>query len=472
MAEAAALQDAVRTFREKFGGQDPTIAVAAPGRVNLIGEHIDYCDGFVFPMAIEQCTVIVGRPNNSDTFNIVTASSLAGEDSTLHVPHDLASLAPEAGHHWGNYVKGVMFQLAASKPPACDMAIATSVPLGSGLSSSAALEVAVYSFLQAASTGRVENAPEKALACQKAEHTFAHVPCGIMDQFISTLAEKDHALLLDCKSMAVKQVPIVGDVSVVVTNSNVKHELVDGEYAKRRAACEEALAAIKSVNAAVQSWRDVRLEDLSLAKDKVSEEVYRRGLHVITEIERIQKACEAFEKHDLEEFGKIMYAGHESLKVNYNVTVPETDKIVEIASGVRGVYGSRMTGGGFGGCVVTLVRKNCVDKLIRQLQRSYPQGTSFATGPAAGARLLDLAAALEPPKPKRGRKSGGGAEAKRAKGDEPPAQSAAGDAATAPSTTHAAGAAGSAVNGDSAGTGAGASDGAGAASAAASGESA
>lgn len=407
----AAIQSGLALFREKFG-QDPTIGCAAPGRVNLIGEHIDYCDGFVFPMAIEQCTVIFGKPNNSDSFNIVTASSIPGESQTLTIPKDLSTLSPDDGHHWGNYVKGVLHGFAANPPQPCDIAIATSVPLGGGLSSSAALEVAVYTFAQAALGIAIENTKEKALACQKAEHTFAHVPCGVMDQFISTLALKDHAMLLDCKSFEVKHVPIKDEVTIVVTNSNVKHELVDGEYAKRRTACEEVLKVVKAHNPSIVTWRDVRSIDLLAVQSQLSDEYFRRGRHVVSELERTSAAFEAFQKCDYEQFGKIMIAGHKSLKDDYNVTVPETDKIVELATEVRGVYGARMTGGGFGGCVVSLVRTAAVPKLIAHLKRDYPAGTSFATRPAEGAHVLDLAAILAPPKPKRQKKSSEKAEQK------------------------------------------------------------
>ena len=371
--EQQCLDTAVKLFIAKFGTM-PTIAVTAPGRVNLIGEHIDYCDGFVFPMALEQCTVVVGKPNGTAVFQVETASSNDhGIDTGTLKVTDLKNLKPEAGNHWGNYVKGVMFACADLAPPACDIAIATNVPIGGGLSSSAALEVSIYSFLQAAATGVVENNAVKALACQKAEQNFAHVPCGCMDQFISTMAQPGNALLLDCISMETKQFPIPSDVSIVVTNSNVKHALVDGEYAKRRASTSAALKVLKAANPAILTWRDATTADLEASRDHLDEETFRRGRHVISEISRVAAAQEAFLAGDLGLFGKIMVAGHLSLKDDFNVTVPETDKIVQLATEVDGVYGARMTGGGFGGCVVSLVKTSAVSQLIAHLNAGLPQ---------------------------------------------------------------------------------------------------
>lgn len=402
MAESA-ISEAVACFTKHFGSE-PAHAVVAPGRVNLIGEHVDYCDGFVFPMAIEPCTAVVGSPNGTEFFNITTTANVGDDASTLKIPKDLAQLQPEAGRNWGHYVKGVLVAFASHNVPACDIAISSTVPLGGGLSSSAALEVGVYSFLQLVTQGKIENTPAKAVACQGAEHQYAHVPCGIMDQFVVTMAQEGHALLLDCRSNEFKQVPIRGDVIVVVTNSHVHHQLVDGEYAKRRAACEGALRVISEHNPAVKSWRDAKQEDLEAVKDKLSDEFFRRGRHVISEIARTQEACEAFERDDFAEFGRLMSQSHESLKNDYNVTVPETDKLVELAGEVRGVYGARMTGGGFGGSIVTLCKSSAVSKVIAHLKKGYPEGTSFATKPAGGAHEFDLKTFLEPKK-KRARRA-------------------------------------------------------------------
>jgi galactokinase len=290
-------------------------------------------------------------------------------------------------------VRGVVagFQQDGRKVPGFGAVIASSVPFGGGLSSSAALEVAAATLLEI--IGRRPLDPiEKALLCQQAEHDFAGVPCGIMDQFTSVLAKKDHALLLDCRSRVVKPVPMKDPVvTVLIINTNVRHKLADGEYAKRRAQCETAARAL-----GLASLRDATEEKLKAASKSMDSVVYRRARHVITENARTLEGARALKAGDWAEFGRHMYASHESLRDDYEVSCKELDAVVEIAQKLgpeAGVFGCRMTGGGFGGCAVSLVKTEAVAKLTRHIDAAYErktgiQATIFPSRPAAGVRVL------------------------------------------------------------------------------------
>jgi galactokinase len=269
--------------------------------------------------------------------------------------------------------------------------IQSTVPLGGGLSSSAALEVATATLLEAI-TGRTLEPVEKALLCQQAEHQYAGVPCGIMDQFISVLGRKDQLLLLDCRSRRTELVPMSDpSVALLITNTNVKHELGSGEYARRRAQCE---AAAKALN--VSSLRDATDLMLEKSKSRTEDVVFRRARHVIGENARTTQAAREFGASNWIEAGKLMYASHDSLRDDYEVSCAELDAIVEIAQDIGpkgGVYGCRMTGGGFGGCTVALVKTDAVDSITKKIGRDYQQKTGieaalFVSRPAAGATIL------------------------------------------------------------------------------------
>ncbi|KAJ7372651.1 Galactokinase [Desmophyllum pertusum] len=380
------LQEAKSSFEEKFKAS-PSFAVCAPGRVNLIGEHTDYNDGFVFPMAVELVTVIVGRKTDSDVCRLGTNTKGADEPLmiTFPVPTPESPLVP-GKPSWANYVKGVIANFP-EQVPAFDAMIASSVPLGGGLSSSASLEVATYTFLEQLSGKEEKDLKAKALACQKAEHDFANMPCGIMDQFISVMGKKDNALLLDCRSMEAKLVPMTNpDLVVVVTNSNVRHELTGSEYPTRRKQCESAAAALGK-----PSLREATMADLEANKEKLEDVVFRRARHVIGEIQRTTEAAAALEKEGYEKFGKLMVESHNSLRDDYEVSCEELDLLVKLALEVDGVYGSRMMGGGFGGCTVTLVKQSSVDSLIKHIQEGYGnKATCVVTSPADGAKTLSL----------------------------------------------------------------------------------
>jgi len=366
------LAKAVEAFEKRFGAK-PTIAAKAPGRVNLIGEHTDYNDGFVFPMALPMVTVIVGSQTSSGTCRVETLTDNADEPLyTEFVPSNLSPGKPK----WCNYVKGVVAQMPGDVP-SFDAVITSSVPIGGGVSSSASLEVATHTFLEQLGAAGEFSDVDKILRCQKAEHTFANMPCGIMDQFISVKGKAGHAVLIDCRSQEGRLVPMSDpNVVVLVTNSNVKHELTGSEYPTRRRQCEEAAKLF-----GVPSLRDASEKDLEAKKDAMSEEDYKRVRHVITEIKRTDEAASALSSGEYTTFGDLMLASHISLRDDYEVSCKELDQLVDFAMEMKaeGVFGSRMTGGGFGGCTVTLVKASAVDKVIEHIAAKYSAGGNTAT---------------------------------------------------------------------------------------------
>jgi galactokinase len=368
----------------------PRWLAAAPGRVNVIGEHTDYNDGFVLPMAIDRYTVVAAAPSSNGGTTIRLRSTI-GQDA---VKLDLSQpVKPGPKGSWANYPAGVVagFLARGSKPGGFDALIHSTVPTGGGLSSSAALEVSTATLLETI-TGKQLDPVDKALLCQKAEHDYAGMPCGIMDQFISVMGRKDHLLLLDCRSHRPELVPMTDpSVALLITNTNVKHELTSGEYAKRRAQCEEAAKAL-----GVSSLRDATAEKLQGARGRMEEVVFRRARHVISEIERTVHAAEAIKASNWTTVGQLMYASHASLRDDYEVSCPELDAVVEIAQLIGpkgGVIGCRMTGGGFGGCTVALIRADAVDAISSRVAAEYEKRTKikptlFVSRPAAGATVI------------------------------------------------------------------------------------
>jgi galactokinase len=368
-------------------GHEPSWVVAAPGRVNLIGEHTDYNDGFVLPMAIERYTVIAGdrSPNREVTLHSVTT----GETATFSARPPIEKGEPA----WSNYVRGVIagFQKRGSKIGGFNAVIESNVPYGGGVSSSAALEVAAATFLEAM-TGQHLDPIGKALLCQQAEHKFAGVPCGIMDQFTSVLARENQALLLDCRSRTTTPV-LISDPGIVVMiiNTNVRHKLVESAYSQRRAQCENAARALK-----VSALRDATIERLQAAQGEIEPIVLRRARHVITENERTLKTVHAIEAADWAAVGELMYASHASLRDDYEVSCRELDAVVEIAQELGpagGMIGCRMTGAGFGGCAVSLVRAEALKHITKKVDEMYErktghQATVFSSRPAGGAKVL------------------------------------------------------------------------------------
>jgi galactokinase len=373
----------------KAYGRPPRWIVAAPGRVNVIGEHTDYNDGYVLPMAIEHYAVMAAdRP--TDGSNVIQIRDASGAEPVLV---DLSIPVAAGLPKWGNYPRGVIagFLEHGIALPGLDVLLRSTVPLGGGLSSSAALEVATATLLETV-TGKKFDSVEKALLCQKAENDFAGVPCGIMDQFVSIMGRANHLLLLDCRSYKTELVPMSdASVALLIVNTNVRHELTGGGYAQRRIQCETAAKIL-----GVSALRDVAAERLESARDKMDEVVFRRARHVVGEIERTVLAAEGVRASNWLSVGQLLYASHDSLRDDYEVSCKELDVVVEIAGdiGVKGgIYGCRMTGGGFGGCAVALVKTELVEAISQQIAADYKkrtkiEATIFVSRPAAGAMVI------------------------------------------------------------------------------------
>jgi galactokinase len=371
----------------KCFGRAPRWKAAAPGRVNLIGEHTDYNDGFVLPMAIDRYTIMAGDRNAKR--EVTLHSVTTGETASFSVRSKVQRGEPG----WSNYVRGVVagFQERGLKISGFDAVIDSTVPFGGGVSSSAALEVATATLLESVAGEKLDSI-EKALLCQRAEHQFAGVPCGIMDQFTSVLAQQDHALLLDCRSRRATPISMADPtIGVLIINSNVRHKLVDGVYASRRQQCETASRILK-----VAALRDATLTDLTAARDTMDPVVFRRARHVITENERTLQTARLIQGANWSQVGELMYASHASLRDDYEVSCPELDTIVEIAQSIgekEGMIGCRMTGAGFGGCAVSLVRTDTLKVVARKIADAYENKTGtmpaiFSSRPAGGARII------------------------------------------------------------------------------------
>ncbi len=364
-----------------------TITAAAPGRVNLIGEHIDYCDGFVMPFAIDRYIVIAGCANGTSEARISTA---LGDEIAVF---DLSKPLVEGEPKWSNYLRGVIrgFQDRSYHVPGFDAHILSSVPGGAGLSSSAALECATATFLEGLLDTRLQTR-EKALLCQKAEHDFAHVPCGIMDQFASAFGKPNRLVLIDCQSGDPELVPFENpDLTVLIANTMVHHELSDGGYASRRKHTEDGLAILGKA-----SWRDVTAADVQANWDRLGDPINRRSRHVVGEISRTIAAAAALARNDFETLGPLMAASHDSLRDDFEVSCKELDIMVDIARKIGrqgGVIGARMTGGGFGGSTVTLCESREASEIAATLATEYEKATGispqiFASRPSQGAHLV------------------------------------------------------------------------------------
>jgi galactokinase len=382
----------------KMYGRQPRWIVAAPGRVNIIGEHTDYNDGFVLPMAIELYTVIAADRPSRETNQIRLHSTLGDKPAIVDLTKPLKPFPKGA---WANYPVGVIaaFLARGLNPGGFDALIHSTVPFGGGLSSSAALEVATATLLEVI-TGKKLDPVEKALLCQKAEHEYAGMPCGIMDQFISIMGRENQVLLLDCRSRKPELVPMSDpSVTVLIINTNVKHKLTGSEYPARRKQCETAAKIL-----GVPSLRDATADLLKRAKGRMDKDVYHRARHVIGEIERTQHAAAGIHASNWPTVGQLMYASHASLRDDYEVSCKELDAVVEIAEriGVKGgVFGCRMTGGGFGGCAVALVKTDAVDAISKKLAADYKKKTGieptiFVSRPASGAAVLKPGGAGNP----------------------------------------------------------------------------
>lgn len=385
----ARIQSAYEIYEARFGFKPEYIA-AAPGRVNLIGEHIDYNDGIVLPMAIERCTVVAGGANQDKSQCNIFSKQLDSK-----VEFELGGNLTPTPNCWSNYVKGVVagFQDRNLQVPGFNLVVHSDIPVGAGLSSSAAMEVATATFLEGF-IGVSLDLKEKALLCQKAEHDYAGVPCGIMDQFASTFGEENKLVKIDCRNRNVELLPIESNgVSFLVIDSHAEHKLADGEYKQRREECESALAKM-----GYKSYRDVSTESFEHSKERLSEVEYRRARHVISEIGRTVKAADALIKRDLSQLGELLYSSHASLRDDFEVSCPELDFLVETCQKIGvdgGVLGCRMTGGGFGGSTISLVKTSKLHDVIEQVQTNFEatfgiKPSMFSTRPARGAYLIKM----------------------------------------------------------------------------------
>ncbi|HEU4982760.1 MAG TPA: galactokinase [Acidobacteriaceae bacterium] len=359
-----------RLHRERFG-EEPRV-FAAPGRVNLIGEHTDYADGFVMPAAIDFATYAAISPRGDG--KVIIRSENYGEQ----VEHAAASLPEVRAGHWSDYPLGVLHVLREEgvKIPAFSMTLQGDVPVGAGLSSSAAIEVATMAAVLALANVKIP-LPRMAQLCQKAENSFVGASTGIMDQFIACCGAADHALLLDCRSLQFRLAPIPADVSLVISNTMVKHTHAGGEYNTRRAEVEEGTAILRRHRPEIKKLRDATVDDLKRWGGEMPENVLKRVRHIITENNRTVAAADALERGDLKTLGRLLYEAHASYRDDFEASCPEADLLVELASKQKGCIGARLTGGGFGGCTVNLVETARAREFGEALREGYKQATGI-----------------------------------------------------------------------------------------------
>jgi galactokinase len=381
----------IEEFNLRFQ-QAPTLLAVGPGRVNLIGEHTDYNDGFVLPVAIKRDIRIALRPRADrqvKVFSLEYGDWYEFSLDDLHYDQDLL---------WTNYVQGVAWALQelGISLRGFDGLISGNVPRASGLSSSAALEVATaIAFLAASNQSSALDGVKIALAAQRAENKFVGVNCGIMDQYISVLGQEGQALLIDCRSLEYKLIPVPKEAALVIGNTKASRSLASSAYNERRRQCEEGVAILQGVLPAVRALRDVTSAQLETHKGLLSETVYRRCRHVVSENERVLQAVEALTTSDLTTMGQLMNASHTSLRDDYEVSSPALDAMVEAMCSVNGVYGARLTGAGFGGCAVALVQSGREQMVVDAIYEKYPKAASiwpevYISQAGPGAQLVRL----------------------------------------------------------------------------------
>jgi galactokinase len=366
----------------------------APGRVNLIGEHTDYNDGFVMPVAIQFYAYVAVAPGEGQRIRVYSRNFEESAEFRLS-----ENGAGPTGH-WSDYIRGVATLLKAQGLifDGVDLMIHSEVPVGSGLSSSAAIEVGTALALLALAN-RSLAAIEIARACQRAEHEYVGSMCGIMDQFTACFGQAGRALLLDCRSLTYELLPTNQSARIVICNTGVKHKHATSGYNSRRADCYAGVRAIRSHGApTVRALRDVSPSMLESCKAFLPELVYRRCRHVVTENERVRAASDTLKAGDMESFGGLMYESHLSLQNDYEVSCAELDLMVEIARGVPGVFGGRMTGGGFGGCTVNLVRMDAIGEFTAAIKREYTRRTAISPDVYVCVAAQGAGPALEEPR--------------------------------------------------------------------------
>ena len=373
-----------QAFETQYPGSAAPRVWRSPGRVNLIGEHTDYNLGFVLPIALDKACYIAAAPNADGKFRLWSEN--LGESREWPI-EALAGLKP--AKDWSDYSIGVAQQLLAAGFPLApvNLAIYSTVPVGSGLSSSAALEVSTALALLA---GRAMEPLELAKLCQRAEREFVGMPCGIMDQYISVFGQAGSAVRIDCRSLENAAVTLPEGTAIVAVNTMVKHELGSSAYRHRVQECGEAVQAIATLAPEVKSLRDATIAQLDAVSAQLSDVVLRRARHVITEDDRVNAFLAASAKGDREELGRLFLASHRSLQHDYEVSCEELDFLVDNAIGLPGVFGARMTGGGFGGCIVSLMKPDAVEAFEAAITASYQAKYNltaqvFRCIPSAGA---------------------------------------------------------------------------------------
>jgi len=359
-----------RLHAERFG-ENPRV-FAAPGRVNIIGEHTDYADGFVMPAAIDFATFAAISPRGDGRIVIYSENYKNG------VAYEPGGLPERRIGQWSDYPLGVLAILREEgvEVPPFSLTLNGDVPVGAGLSSSAAIEVSTMAAVLRLADVEIP-LPRMAQLCQRAENEYVGASTGIMDQFIACCGAKDRALLLDCRSLEYRLAPIPADVSLVISNTMVKHSHAGGEYNTRRAEVEEGTEILRRHRPEIRKLRDATMDDLEKWGGEMPSNVFKRVRHVITENARTVAAADALERGDLETLGQLMYAAHASYRDDFEASCREADVMVELALKEKGCIGARLTGGGFGGCTVNLVETACARQFSENLRKGYRQATGI-----------------------------------------------------------------------------------------------
>ena len=383
------LSEIKKIFTDTYGEGEMRV-FSSPGRVNLIGEHIDYCGGYVMPAALTMKTTLIARKRNDDIIRLKATDLDIMVETRVSEMHNLKDKLK-----WGDYQIGVMLELmkAGYDICGCDLLYDDTVPHGGGLSSSAAIEVSTTICF--ATFSNEKNGIDKkldmiemALISQRAEHNFTGVKCGIMDQFASAMGKADHAVFLNCATLEYEHIPLkLSDSCIVLTNTNVKHSLGNSKYNERRAECEEGLNALKTVV-------DVTIEQFEENKNVIKNETTRRRIkHIVYECDRVRKSAEAMKNNDVALFGHYMNESHNSLQYDYEVSCSELDYVVNMGRKIEGVLGIRMTGAGFGGCTVAIIKNDAVDKYVERIGALFEEkfghkASFYVTGTGEGAREI------------------------------------------------------------------------------------
>lgn len=360
----------IRSFRSKphiFENLKPEVIIESPGRINLIGEHTDYNNGFVMPTAIDKKIILKFQKNHTENFCRIYSETFE-KGFEFHLDKELKKASG-----WEDYILGVVKELLdkGAELSGFDCLIHSQLPVGAGISSSAALECGIAGGLNELFGLGLQDVEIVKLS-QKAENDFVGSNCGIMDQFSSVMSEKGKIIMLDCRSLEAEFIKAdFKNCKLLLLNTNVSHNLADSDYNSRRKECEAAVAIIQKEKPDVQSLRDVSFEMLEKFKNKLQGKMYERCLYVLKENERVLKAAKTLKSRNLKDFGKLMYASHEGLQHNYEVSCPELDFLVDYSRDHEFIYGSRMMGGGFGGCTINLIEEDKIDKYVREVTSAY-----------------------------------------------------------------------------------------------------